>query len=126
MDYDHLRSQFSDVCWFTEYPIEELITKANTVVTINSSVGFQSIAKGTPVVTVGLSLYDSAPNVWSVNELNEIDGALNAALTSNPDDDLIAEYVEAIQDMLFVPGMPEEFSDKTIRHIIGYIDYLSS
>ncbi|MDB9235923.1 hypothetical protein [Halorubrum ezzemoulense] len=126
INYADLQTQFSDVCWFTNYDIEELIASAQAVVTINSSVGFQALAKGVPVVTVGDALYDSAPNVWSANNLSEVREELESALETDVDEQKVNSYVESVRDNLFIPGTPTKFSNKTVRHIIGYIDYLIS
>lgn len=126
VDYSDLRDQFDDVRWFTDYPIEELTTAADAVVTVNSSVGFQSLSKGTPVVTVGETLYDSAPNVRSAGSLGGVSDALAAALNGSVNQDRVDEYVAAVRERLFAPGTPDAFTDETVRHVVGYIDALTA
>lgn len=126
ISYDRLRSQFPSVHWLKNYAIDELISKADVVTTINSSVGFQALAKGTPVVTLGLSLYDPAPNVWSVQKLDEVPSAINAALDSEVDQERVDRYINSVIDMAFISGTPTSFTDETIRHVLGYINSLTS
>ncbi|GAA0218758.1 capsular polysaccharide export protein, LipB/KpsS family [Halobaculum roseum] len=118
--YSSIKKHSDNVLWLKEYDINTLIEQADLVVTINSSVGFQSLAKGTPIVVIGEAMYSSHPNARNPDELQAVQDAMYDGITSNygftPDN-----YINAFRNNIFIEGSFNNFYALTLKKIISAI-----
>jgi len=115
IDYGDLRARHPDVVWLREFPIDEATERARTVVTVNSSVGMQAIARYVPVVTVGDSFYDNNPFVEHPAVPEQVREAIGKSLTKDLDESAVDEYIEAFRERVFVDGGIGRIAPATLR-----------
>ncbi|WP_193310614.1 hypothetical protein [Halorubrum halophilum] len=121
ISYEELRKNNPDVTWLKDYPIEDVIQKSSLVVTLNSSVGFQSIAANRPVVTLGKSLYNNYPHVYHAPESDMLAPQLRKSLKNGISEEAAREYIESFRENIFIPGSFEEYTESTLSFILNYI-----
>jgi len=121
IDYSDLRKRHEEVIWLKEFPIEKVVEGARAVVTVNSSVGFQALDAGVPVVTLGKSFYDSNPFVQHPTNPDEVQDAIGHALEKTLDIDAIEDYIESFRRNLFISGGIHSLHPHTIQQISSAI-----
>jgi len=60
-------------------PIAEILSATNVVITMNSTVGFEALTYGIPVITLGTSIYRGMGLTIDITELNAIGDAISEA-----------------------------------------------
>ena len=121
IDYTQLRHRYPDIVWLREYPIQELIRNAEAVVTLNSSVGLQAITEYTPVTTVGHSMYDMHPYVYSSNVSDDISQKISDALSAEINPDIVDPFIQSFKNNIFVDWNNNNLQKETIKKLINII-----
>jgi len=99
-------SQFVDnenVFLVAKTDIDKLIENSEFVVNINSSVGFQAIAKYKKVLILGNSFYDNSPLSLKFHENAKID-LLSQINNISEDKSLVNKYLDKFKNDIFIPG----------------------
>ena len=80
----------------------DLISRSNLVITINSTVGFEAVVFGKPVIITGSSLYESIPFIVKVNNQSELNLNLKRFLSINYQFDKteVNKHVSAVYEKL--------------------------
>jgi hypothetical protein len=120
-NYTRLRKSYPDILWLRNYDINELIDKCSCVITINSSVGFQALARYKRVLTLGDSFYDKNPFVEHMRSTDEFEEKLEKLIKKTIDTNAVDSYISHFKD-LFIPGGLSHITEDTIRGIIGYLE----
>ena len=103
---EHRRVQRQYQAWLQRWPNVifatkpsslSLIENARAVVTVNSTVGFEGLVLGKPVITLGENFYCFAPLVQPVAQLDALPQALQAALTTPPDLEARRQFVDYVR-----------------------------
>lgn len=121
INYSELRGQYPDTVWLQDYPIDEAIENARTLVTINSSVGMQALSRYIPVVTVGDSFYDGNPFVEHPRSPKEVPEALEQTLSKQLDESSVDAYLKAFEERLFVDGSIGNVRPETLRQLVSAV-----
>lgn len=121
IQYDDLRRDHPGVTWLRRRSIEDVVDNARLITTINSSVGFQALARHRPVVTLGKTFYRNNPYVENPTSASSVPEAVERALSTEIDPEGVDAYVEAFRDRIFVAGGIGSFDTGTLRQIISYI-----
>jgi hypothetical protein len=96
--------------------IVELINTSEGVITIGSTVGLEAIVLGKPVVNFADSYYNIIDFVYQIKDYSELPGILNLIREIQPDDRIIACFIQALIDNSF--DIPITFFDNLVadRH----------
>ena len=79
--YDYTRLQkMSELVWLRDFPLEEILTKTDCVITVNSSVGIEALVYGKPVVTLGEAFYNVKAMAHAALKREDLAPAIMAAL----------------------------------------------
>lgn len=121
MGYDKLVRKYPDVLFIHNHSVARLIEAAQAVVTVNSTVGFEAIVLGKPVVTLGLNFYTRQGLVETVATLNELDQALTRALTVPPDTAERRAFLRYVYRDFLALGSYHDFSEASFTAIADRI-----
>lgn len=114
--FRRLDKDFKDLAYIIDGSIESIITNALCTVTINSSVGFESLFFGTPVITLGQAFYNYKQLVEAWNEQIDFQCSLERVINNEFDRDLIKKYLIYIYDHLLVQRESKLVADKLITY----------
>ena len=98
ISFNDLSKKFPNIYWASSYPLEELIKKAKLIVNINSSVGFQSLLFGKPVVCLGKALYAREGLAYICHKEEDLDKTLKKALESKPNMMLVGHFAKTLYE----------------------------
>ncbi len=101
--YDHLRAQYPDIIFLKTFPTKELIEKAAAIVTVNSTVGMESLLKHKRVITLGNASYTLDGIVTRVRNISELRNAL-LHLSDEYNTDLINKFLYYIRYYYSIEG----------------------
>lgn len=117
VDYQDLRQRaetLENVHFYNATPTPELIAKASGVITINSTVGLESLMLGKKVILLGDSAYDLPGLVKKVDSLTDFERTLIAWGEWQPDEVLKERFFAYLQhDYL----LPSGWREPTFEHL---------
>lgn len=102
-DYAPLKQKYPEITFLQTYSIEALINNAKGVITINSSVGIESLLKHKKVITLGNAAYNIEGIVTQASSVDELTSALNS-LETLADGDLINHFLYYIRYIYSIEG----------------------
>jgi len=112
-----LRRRFPDVVFLWTTPIRELLPRAEAVLTINSTVGFEAFLYDRPVVTLGENFYTVAPLVCPVSRLEHLPAVLQQALAQPVNREARRAFLRYVCARLLVAGSYRDFSDASLQAV---------
>lgn len=102
-NYDHLRAQYPDIIFLKTFPTKQLIEKATAIITVNSTVGMESLLKHKRVITLGNASYTLDGIVTRVRNISELSNALSH-LDDEYNTDLINRFLYYIRYYYSIEG----------------------
>lgn len=120
--YPHLHRRHSRILYANANDTQELIERSRGVITINSTVGIESLLLGRPVITLGNACYNIEGLVSHADNADEL-----RALLADPDklpfdQDLITRFVAWLSEVYLVPGRWPEYSPEYPQRMRERID----
>lgn len=123
-NYKELKHRYRDVkevIFVQKYNVKHIIKKATAVITINSTVGIEALAKEKTVITLGEALYNIEGVAHHVKDLtslhNEIKNALNTPLYI----DRIQKFIYYLRFIYQVEGTISIPNQQTAKNIVRKI-----
>lgn len=94
VDYSQLKAKYQkdNIVFLRYYPTPDLIKQANGVLTLNSSVGIESLVQHKPVITLGNAFYNVEGLVCHVDNPKKLAGSLGI-IDREPDHRLIDQFL---------------------------------
>ena len=104
--YNKIRAfaQKRRILFLEERSVKELIEKSKAVVTINSTVGIESLLFSKPVVVLGNAFYAGRGFTFDVKELGQFSHMLEEALVSRVDEKKIKEFLYTLRYHYLISG----------------------
>lgn len=102
-NYDSLKKMYPEITFLRTYSTEALINKAKAVITINSSVGIESLLKHKKVITLGNAGYSIDGIVKKASSIEDLASALDC-IETNVDKNLINHFLYYIRYIYSVEG----------------------
>lgn len=102
-NYDALRTQYPEITFLKQFSTEQLIERASAIVTVNSTVGMESLMKHKEVITLGNATYAIEGIVHRAHSVDELAAAL-AHLGSDHNDELIDRFLYYIRYHYSIEG----------------------
>lgn len=102
--YSHLHGKHSGIVFANANDTQELIAGAKLVITINSTVGIESLLLGRPVVTLGNAFYNIEGVVAHADSANELSKLLSSPEDWVYDKVLVKSFVGWLSEQYLVPG----------------------
>ncbi len=121
VNYRELQKRYPDVLWLKKYDVNELLEKAEIVITINSSVGLQAIARHKKVLILGDCFYRNNPFSEAVRTSGEFKNKLETLWDKSLDLAAVDEYIEHFKKKIFISGGLKTFTAKTLAQIYAFI-----
>lgn len=87
-----------------EYATQELIEKAEAVITINSTVGIEALLFGKKVVVLGQAFYAIPDLTLAAGSLQELKTALSSLTHFNPDEQLRRNFLGYLKSSYLIEG----------------------
>jgi capsular polysaccharide export protein len=120
--YPQLHQRHSRILYANANDTQELIERARCVITINSTVGIESLLLGRPVITLGNACYNIEGLVSHANNTDEL-----RALVAKPeqlpfDEELITRFVAWLSEVYLVPGRWPKYSPQYPKRMRERID----
>mgnify|MGYP003650382884 CR=1 FL=1 len=118
------------LCFDQQSDLTEIITNAEAVITINSTVGLESLLLGTKVITLGEAFYNVSPLVLSASSAPDLATQINALSRFSLDQKLLQQFVGYLEDEYVISGdwkKPDEQHFDSIRQrFFNYLTQLQS
>lgn len=102
--YDHLHNKNSQVVFANANDTQALIEGAKLVITVNSTVGIESLLLGRPVMTLGNAFYNIAGLVSHAESEEMLRQRVSAPETWIYDGELVSRFVAWLGERYLVPG----------------------
>lgn len=122
--YRDLPRKYPDVQFTAKHPLTDLLARCAAVVTINSTVGFEGIVFGKPVVTLGRNFYTAPGLVTPVERIEDLPAALRDALQQAPDTERRRAFLRYVYFRFLTHGSYRDFSDASFRAVATRITEL--
>ncbi len=120
--YKHLRKKYNDIIWLRRFDFEKLVDRCDIMITVNSSCGFQALSKYKKVMTLGYSFYNNNPFVECSLQREHFKDKLERLKHKKLNQSDIDEYIRKFRDELFISGKVFNFTEETLRQVIGFIN----
>ncbi|MFT4732051.1 MAG: capsular polysaccharide export protein, partial [Gammaproteobacteria bacterium] len=114
------------LCFDQQSDLTEIITNAEAVVTINSTVGLESLLLDTKVITLGEAFYNVSSLVLSASSPSDLATQINALSGFSLDRKLLQQFVGYLESDYVIAGdwkKPDEQHFDSIRQ--RFFDYLT-
>jgi len=114
------------LCFDQQSDLTEIITNAEAVVTINSTVGLESLLLDTKVITLGEAFYNVSSLVLSASSPSDLATQINALSRFSLDRKLLQQFVGYLESDYVIAGdwkKPDEQHFDSIRQ--RFFDYLT-
>lgn len=112
-----LKKDYKELVYIVDGSIESIIPKALCTVTINSSVGFESLVLGTPVITLGKAFYNYKLLVEVWEEHTDFQHCLESVIKNDFDKDLTRKYISYFYEQMLIQREAELVANKLIYHL---------
>ncbi|MDB5969466.1 MAG: capsule polysaccharide export protein [Hydrocarboniphaga sp.] len=116
--YRRLSGRVPNLSWVRDVPATRLAAGADAVVTVNSTVGFEALALGRPVVTLGRNFYCHAPLVHPVTQLDALPAALRQALHTPLDLELRDQFLAFVWQRILVETSYRDLSERSLGALV--------
>jgi len=120
-DYSELKRRYPDILWLKKHNVNELLEKAEVVITVNSSVGLQAIAQHKKVLVLGDCFYRNNPFSEAIQTSDEFKNKLEALRDKSLDTSAVDQYIEHFKKNIFISGGRKTFTPKTLAQIYAFI-----
>jgi len=124
--YPHLHNIESRIVFANGNNTADLIRKAGAVLTLNSTVGIESLLMGVPVITLGEACYNIDGLVHHADNITELRALLSNPGQINVDKLLVRHFLTWLEREYLIPGSWRNPQDETavamkrrIEHIMG-------
>lgn len=106
-------SEHKNILFDKSTPLKEAIKKARCVVTINSSVGFESLLLDQKVIVLGTAFYDLEGLNLNAKNTRELVASFNQINKFKPDESLKSSFVSYLKNQFLIVG---DWSKPTLEH----------
>ncbi|HWR07030.1 hypothetical protein [Sporomusa sp.] len=106
VDYFALQAQYHEdnILFVRFYPTPDLIAQAQGVITLNSTVGIESLVRHKPVITLGNSFYNVAGLVCHVTQADQLSEHIQF-MNAKPDHQLIDKFLYYLRYCYLAEGL---------------------
>ncbi len=114
IDYAYLHDELDESIgiFANEYSTQELIEKADAVITINSTVGIEAILLGKKVIVLGEAFFNIPGLVLSARNISDLKKRIHELNTFNPDEKLRKNFIEYLKNDYLIGGSWKEATDE--------------
>ncbi|WP_288368455.1 polysaccharide synthesis/modification protein [uncultured Alcanivorax sp.] len=122
--YEHLHANHSRILFANANDTQELIEGARLVITINSTVGIESLLLGRPVLTLGNAFYNIPELVSHAASEEALSQLISSPGSWVYDAELVKHFVAWLSEKYLVPGRFRSYRDehpKRMKQRIGQI-----
>jgi len=119
--YNDLKQRHPEVLWLRKHNVDELLEKAEVVITVNSSVGLQAIARHKKVLILGDCFYRNNPFSEAIRDQSEFKNKLETLRDKSLDAPSIDKYIGHFKKNIFISGGLKNFTSKTLAQIYAFI-----
>lgn len=99
-----LAAKHPRLCFDQQSELSEIIAHAEAVITINSTVGLESLLLGTKVITLGEAFYNIESLVLRAASTPELTQQINALKQFSPDQHLLKAFIDFLHKDYVIPG----------------------
>ncbi|MBB11200.1 MAG: polysaccharide synthesis/modification protein [Alcanivorax sp.] len=122
--YEHIHDNHSRIVFANANDTQELIEGARLVITINSTVGIESLLLGRPVLTLGNAFYNIPELVSHAASEEQLSQLIASPESWVYDEELVRHFVAWLSEQYLVPGRFRSYRDehpKRMKQRIGEI-----
>ena len=121
VDYDHMPALFPNVIFLKNYPTDQLIRNSQAVITINSTVGVESLIFHRPVLTLGDNFYNVPGVVEHVSSLDGLSDSIKRLITNKVDVEAIDQFLYYLYARFFAHGTWKNHTEEAYRSVAQHI-----
>ncbi|HZJ85506.1 MAG TPA: hypothetical protein VFC83_00145 [Erysipelotrichaceae bacterium] len=109
---NRLHNKNSKIIFANTHNTQELIERAVAVITLNSTVGVESLLLGRPVITLGSACYNIEGLVSHVDDIKSLKVAISAPDNIKHDDLIVESFIAWLSQKYLIPGKLREFESE--------------
>lgn len=102
--YSHLHDRHPDIMFANANDTEELIDRAQAIITLNSTVGIESLLIGRPVITLGNAFYNIDGLVAHADNVERLRALINKPDDLPFDEELVHGFLSWLKHEYLIPG----------------------
>ena len=122
-NYDHLRTQYPDIIFLKNFSTKQLIDNAAGIITINSTVGMESLLQHKHVITLGSATYAIDGVATRAHSITELSDALSH-LNDECNIDLINRFLYYIRYCYSIEGSWRNPTEKHFKSVLDRVTEL--
>lgn len=123
--YRDLPRRYPDVRFTTAHPLADLLSACAAVVTINSTVGFEGLVFGKPVIALGRNFYVGPGLARAVTRVEDLEPVLRAALAEPVDAERVRGFLRYVYFRFLTHASYRDFSEPSLCAVAQRIDELT-
>lgn len=120
-NYDHLARELTDVIFIKGLSIHEVLKPAAAVITVNSTVGFEGLLFGKPVLAVGKNFYTVPELTHNIDDLAQLEDGLEATLGTQIDDATVIRLCDLCCEEYFAAGSWRDHHPRSYKAVANKI-----
>ncbi|MCD6594794.1 hypothetical protein J7L68_03880 [bacterium] len=121
-DYPEIREKYPDIYWFRNYDIKEIIEKCRFVITVNSTVGLESLLFYKPVVVLGKAVYGKYKISFPMDNIEELHNALEKANSEEVNKKIIDSFLYYFRYLCMLDGNFKYFDNSAMSNVVDKIE----
>lgn len=119
--YRELPRRHPRVLFTSDGPMTRLLERAEAVVTVNSTAGFEALLYDKPVLALGRNFYTVPGIVDCLSRREELEAALRATLAGTPDRERRRAFLRFVYTRLLARGSYNDFSERSLRLFADHV-----
>lgn len=126
INYKKLQKRYPDIIWIKKWNIDDIIGKSEYTICVNSSVGFQALAKYKKVFTLWENFYSNNPWIEKLKNKESFKKQLSRLKEKEINKKEVDNYINIFKNELFINWSwkwwgRENYNKKTLKEICEYI-----
>ena len=121
-DYPEVRAKYPDIYWFRKFDIKRIIANSRFIVTVNSTVGLESLIFHKPVVVLGKAIYGKSGISIPVNDIEDLKGAFESAHSEEIEKILVDKFLYYLRYYHMLDGSYKYFDDSSMSCTVQRIE----
>jgi capsular polysaccharide export protein len=122
--YRELPHRYPRVFFTSDGPMTRLLEKAEAVVTVNSTAGFEALLYDKPVLALGRNFYTVPGIVECLSRRGELEASLRTTLACTPDRERRRAFLRYVYTRLLARGSYNDFSEGSLRRFAAHLSGL--
>ena len=121
INYSKLREKYEDIIWFKWWNLDDIISKSEYIIVVNSSVWLQCLEKHKKVLLLWNAIYEKNIFVEKINKKSEFKNKLQKLKNKKLNKKDIDKYINKFKNEIFFSWGYNKFNNIELSNILNFI-----